>query len=165
MVYIWYQYRTGRQAKHATILVLIHGGPYCRITDTFDMWDPFHIMIPCLLARGFGVLIPNYRGSSGKGELFANAVRGGLEVTDEPDIVAMTQQAIKLGFADKHLLIAGGWSQGGYLSYLSAVRNGAHGFGWQFKGVIAGAGITDWDTLALTSDVGYMQAQTAGGSP
>jgi dipeptidyl aminopeptidase/acylaminoacyl peptidase len=87
-----------------------------------------------------------------------------MGVYDEPDIVAMTQHAIAQGYADKTQLVAGGWSQGGYLSFLSSVRNGAHGFGWRFRGVIAGAGITDWDSLVLTSDVGYMQAQTAGGS-
>ncbi|KAE8447404.1 hypothetical protein EG329_010818 [Mollisiaceae sp. DMI_Dod_QoI] len=146
-------------------VVLIHGGPYSRITDAFDVWDPLHLLIPNLLVEGYGILIPNYRGSSSRGERFANYMCGGVGIYDEPDIVAMTQHAIEEGYADKTQLVAGGWSQGGHLSFLASVRNGTHGFGWRFKGVIAGAGVTDWDSLILTSDVGYMQAQSAGGSP
>jgi dipeptidyl aminopeptidase/acylaminoacyl peptidase len=35
-------------------------------------------------------MIPNYRGSNGRGERFASYVRGGMGIYDEPDIVAMT---------------------------------------------------------------------------
>ncbi len=64
-----------------------------------------------------------------------------MGVYDEPDIIAMIQHAIELGYADKTRLVAAGWSQGGHLAYLSAVRNGTHGFGWQFRGIVAGAGV------------------------
>lgn len=151
--------------KPLPTLVLLHGGPYCRMTDTFDAWDPFYFLIQPLLSEGYGILIPNYRGSSGRGERFASYVRGGIGLYDEPDIVAMVQDAIVRGYADKSRLVVAGWSQGGHLSFLSAVRNGAHGLGWRFCGAIAGAGVTDWEALALTSDVGYMQAQTVGGAP
>jgi len=159
---------TGTDGKPTTSLptiVLFHGGPYSRITDSFDVWDPLHMMIPMFLKRGYGILIPNYRGSSGRGQRFASYGRGRLGIYDEPDIVAMVQYAITQGYADSDNLVAGGWSQGGHLAYLSAVRNGAHGFGWRFKGIIAGAGITDWEALILTSDLGYFQAQIAGASP
>ncbi|RDW56904.1 hypothetical protein BP5796_12971 [Coleophoma crateriformis] len=145
--------------------VLLHGGPYTRMTNAFDVWDPLSFLIPSFLSEGYGILIPNYRGSSGKGERFASYARGGMGIYDEVDVVAMTQYAVQQGYADKNKLLAGGWSQGGYLAFLLSVRNGRHGFGWQFKGLIAGAGVTDWDSLVLASDVGYMQAQLAGGSP
>ena len=108
-------------------------------------------------------MIPDYRGSSGHDERFASYARGCTGTYDEPDIVAMTQQAIEYGFADKTRLVSGGWPQGGCLSYLSAVRNGTHEFGWRFKGVIAGVGITVWDNMALMSDVGYMRLAVAYG--
>jgi dipeptidyl aminopeptidase/acylaminoacyl peptidase len=131
--------------------------------DAFDSFDPIHLFTPLILAEGYGILIPNYRGSSGRGERFASYTRSGFGMYDEPDIVAMTQHAIDEGYADKTRLVAGGWSQGGYLSYLSAVRNGAHGFGWRFQGIFAGAGVTEWDSMSLTSDIGYQQAEDAGG--
>jgi len=146
-------------------IVLLHGGPYSRVTDSFDVWDPFHMMIPIFLKRGYGILIPNYRGGSGRGEHFASYGCGNLGMYDEPDIIAMVQHAITEGYADSDNLVAAGWSQGGHLAYLSSVRNGAHGFGWRFKGIIAGAGISDWDTLILASDLGYFQAQITGASP
>ncbi|KAI1847613.1 hypothetical protein JX266_006465 [Neoarthrinium moseri] len=146
-------------------LVVLHGGPYSRHTNDFDIWHPLTFLAPLLLLAGYGILMPNYRGSSGRGQCFASYSRGGMGLYDEPDIVAMTQHAIELGLANKQRLVVGGWSQGGYLSYLSAVRNGTHGLGWRFSGAICGAGVTDWDAMAMTSDIGYEQAQFAGHAP
>lgn len=140
--------------------VSIHGGPYGRITDTFDTLDPVLVYAQHLLAAGIGVLVPDYRGSSGRGQRYAT-VRYGAD--DEPDVAAVTQRAVALGLADAARLAVGGWSQGGYLSYLSAVRNGGHGgLGWRFRCAVAGAGVTEWDGMALTSDVGYAQAEGSG---
>ncbi|KAL1892779.1 hypothetical protein Sste5346_006862 [Sporothrix stenoceras] len=156
---------TAPAAKLPT-LVLVHGGPYARATDAFDAYNPLYLLIQPLLTEGYGILLPNYRGGSSRGQHFAGYARGGMGVYDEPDIVAIVQHAIDRGYADPARLVVGGWSQGGYLSYLSAVRNGAHGLGWRFCGAIAGAGITDWDSMMLTSDVGARyEAQFAGSTP
>ncbi|KAK7943555.1 acylamino-acid-releasing enzyme [Apiospora aurea] len=109
--------------------------------------------------------MPNYRGSSGRGQRFASYSRGGMGAYDEPDLVSMTQHLVAQGWADKDRLVVGGWSQGGYLSYLSAVRNGAHDLDWKFRGAICGAGVSGWDTMVMTSDIGYEQAQYAGRAP
>ncbi|CAN8099491.1 unnamed protein product [Discula destructiva] len=114
--------------------VSIHGGPYYRQTNAFDSSDSWVLFAPLLLSAGIGVLLPDYRGSSSRGERFASYAKyPGLGVYDEPDIVAMTQHAVEKGLADPDHLAVGGWSQGGYLSYLSAVRNGSHGFGWKVQ--------------------------------
>jgi dipeptidyl aminopeptidase/acylaminoacyl peptidase len=42
----------GKSKKPLPTIVLIHGGPYCRITDAFDVWDPLHLLVPSLLAEG-----------------------------------------------------------------------------------------------------------------
>lgn len=157
--------KAGKPTSPLPTFVLLHGGPYGRITDSFESWNPHHFLIPALLREGCGVLVPNYRGSSGRGERFASYSHGGMGVYDEPDVVATTTHAVTQGFADKSRLVVGGWSQGGYLSYLSAVRNGTHGLGWRFNGVIAGAGVTDWDAMSITSDIGYLEAQMGGGAP
>ncbi|KAJ0115117.1 hypothetical protein J7T55_001526 [Diaporthe amygdali] len=156
---------SSKPAKPFSTIVLLHGGPYSRITDAFDIWNPFHILTPALLQQGYGILWPNYRGSSGRGQKFASYAAGGMGTFDESDIVAMTQHVVVEGYADEQRLLVAGWSQGGYLTYLSAMRNGLHGFGWKFKAAIAGAGITDWDSLTLSSDLGYSQAILAGGAP
>ncbi|KAH8694861.1 putative acylamino-acid-releasing enzyme [Talaromyces proteolyticus] len=150
-------------AKALPTVVLIHGGPYYRVTDSFNFLDQF--FMPRLLHEGFAILVPNYRGSSGRGERFANYARGGMGIYDEPDIVAMTQYAITQNLADPSRLIVAGKSQGGFLSYLMSVRNGTHGLGWRFQAAIACAGVTDWDTMTMTSDIGYKEASMAGGAP
>lgn len=149
-------------AKALPTIVLIHGGPYWRVTNSFNFLD--HFFMPRLLLEGFGILVPNYRGSSGRGERFASYAKGGVGIYDEPDIVAMTQHAITQNLADPLRLIVAGKSQGGFLSYLLSVRNGAHGLGWSFQAAIACAGITDWDSMTMSSDIGYTQASMAGGA-
>jgi dipeptidyl aminopeptidase/acylaminoacyl peptidase len=143
----------------------MHGGPYSRYSDGFDQGGGVAAAVPEILAQGHAVFMPNYRGGSGRGHRFSQYTRGGMGLYDEPDIVAMTQAAIDERLADPERLMAGGWSQGGHLAYLSAVRNGAHGLGWRFRGIIAGAGVTHWDTMVLTSDIGLWQAQLAGAAP
>ncbi|KAF3762339.1 hypothetical protein M406DRAFT_63267 [Cryphonectria parasitica EP155] len=148
--------------------VSIHGGPYYRITNTADSHDPVTFYAPFLLSAGIAVLIPDYRGSSGRGQRYASYAAAGpgayYGTTDEPDIAALTQHAITLGLADPDRLAVGGWSQGGYLSYLSAVRGGGvyHGLGWRWRCAVPGAGVSEWDSMVLTSDIGYTQAEPAG---
>ena len=152
-----------KPTKPLPTVVAIHGGPYYRRTNTFDTINFY--WTPLLLSAGYGVLVPNYRGSSGYGEKLAKYSRGGMGKYDEPDIVAATQHAIEQGFADKEHLIVAGYSQGGFLSYLSAVRNGQHAFGWKFRAAIPGAGVSDWRTMALTSDIGVVESEMTGYGP
>ena len=118
-----------------------------------------------LLSAGYGVLCLNYRGSSGRGEAFAASIRGASGTVDYDDIITITQRAIEAGFADKDRLIVSGWSQGGFLSFMAIVRNGLHEHGWKFKAAIPGAGVSDGDTMAFTSDLGAFQDDLAGQSP
>ena len=151
----------GQPDRPLPTIVFPHGGPYWRKTETFnpsdDMW------VPLLVHAGYGILFPNYRGSSGRGEAFAAAARGGCGTVDYDDTITLTAHAIKEGLADKDNLLIAGWSQGGFLSYLAAVRNGLHGQGWNFRAAIPGAGVSDWATMVSTSDVGgSYQAAFAG---
>jgi dipeptidyl aminopeptidase/acylaminoacyl peptidase len=152
-----------RAGQKLATIVLIHGGPYWRVTDSFDFLN--HFFMPRLLLEGFAILIPNYRGSSGCGDRFARYTAGGMGIYDAPDIVAMTQYAITENLADPSRLLVAGKSQGGYLSYLLSVRNGAHGLGWRFQAAIACAGVTDWDAMTMSSDIGYIEAAMAGEAP
>lgn len=131
-------------------VVLIHGGPRTRVTNAFNTF--YYYFTPCLLSLGYGVLMPNYRGSSGRGDRFASWAIDGAGIYEYEDVIAATQNAIERGYADANRLIVGGWSHGGYLSLLSSVRNGSHGHEWRFKAAIAGASISDVDSMALTSD-------------
>ena len=132
-------------------VVLIHGGPTARSTNGFDAylfyWTPF------LLLHGYSVVLTNYRGSSGKGEAFASYSFKGVGKVDYDDVVTITNRAIELKYANKDRLIVGGISQGGFLSYLCSTRNGSL-YPWKFRAAMPLNGVTDTDTMALTSDVG-----------
>jgi dipeptidyl aminopeptidase/acylaminoacyl peptidase len=145
--------RTGRTAKHPLpTVVLIHGGPTTRLTNAFDGF--YFYWAPYLLSRGYAILLPNYRGSKGWGEKFGSHNIGGVGKEDVNDIVAATQYAIEMGYADKERLIVGGWSHGGLLTNLCSVRNGMHPYGWKFKAAISGASEADIDSMALTGSEG-----------
>lgn len=133
-------------------IVLIHGGPNMKNSAAFDASGQYWATYA--LIQGYGVLLPQYRGSSGRGEPFAQYSRLGVGTYDYSDVISLTNAAVTSGLADAKRLMVGGWSQGGYLTYLCSVRNGQHSFGWTFRAGIAGAGVTDWDSLCMTSRAG-----------
>lgn len=132
--------------------VLIHGGPADRNCNAFN--SNYYMWTPYLLSKGYGVLLPQYRGSRGRGEKFASYSFGGVGVHDYSDVIVATDNAVARGFADRARLLVGGYSQGGFLTYLCSVRNGLHERGWRFNAAIAAAGVCDVDSLPLTSDTG-----------
>ncbi|OAQ61056.1 acylamino-acid-releasing enzyme [Pochonia chlamydosporia 170] len=132
--------------------VMIHGGPADRNCNEFNAH--YYMWVPYVLSKGYAVLLPQYRGSIGRGEAFAAWSLGGVGVHDYADVITVTDNAVKLGLADPKRLLVGGYSQGGFLTYLCSVRNGLHGYGWRFNAAIAGAGICDIDSLPLTADSG-----------
>ncbi|KAJ9657576.1 hypothetical protein H2198_004222 [Neophaeococcomyces mojaviensis] len=139
-------------SKALPTVILVHGGPNTRLTNAFNGY--YYMFVPYLLSLGYGILIPNYRGSSGRGEQWAASLTGSVGKHDYDDIITSTQHAIELGYADRDNLLLCGWSYGGFLAFCCSVRNGFHGHGWKFKAVISGAGFCDSDAMALTSDLG-----------
>ena len=139
-------------------IVLPHGGPLERVTLSFDV--PIFHWGPWLAAAGFAVLCPNYRGSSSRGEDFASYGRGGVGTKDYSDIIDTIKSGIKRGIFDPERIAIGGWSQGGFLTYLSVTRQE-----FPFKAAVCGGGVTDWDMLVMTSDIPTIEAEMAGGAP
>ena len=139
-------------------VVLPHGGPLDRVTMAFDV--PIFHWGPWLAAAGYAVLCPNYRGSSSRGEKFASYGRGRVGTKDYSDIIDMIKLGIERTLFDPERIAIGGWSQGGFLSYLSVTRQE-----FLFKAAVCGGGITDWDMLVMSSDISAVEAEMAGGAP
>lgn len=139
-------------------ILLPHGGPYYRLTVGFSVCH--YLEVPLLISAGYGVLCPNYRGGSGRGEEHAAYARGGMGTVDYQDCIDVLQACIDKGFVDPSRVAIGGWSQGGFLSYLAVTRNK-----FQFRGAVCGAGVTDWDMLTMTGDAYRFEADMAGGAP
>lgn len=143
--------------------VWIHGGPTSCDMNNFDI--TCYLWAPIILSKGYGILLPQYRGSTGRGAKYAAYSMGGQGKYDYADVISITDNAIKKGFADPKKLIVGGWSQGGLLTYLCSARNGLHNLGWRFNATIAGAGVCDIESLAMTADLGStFERELAGGS-
>ncbi len=109
-------------------LVRIHGGPTSQ--DQHSLAFERQIFS----ANGYVVLNVNYRGSSGRGARFSEAIFadwGNLEVDD---VLAAVDHAVAQGIADPDRLGIGGWSYGGVLTdYVIASDT-------RFKAAISGAG-------------------------
>ncbi len=105
----------GKTPKNLPTVILPHGGPDARDSLHFDWWAQF------LANRGYAVLQPNYRGSSGYGTKFTDAGlhQWGLKMQD--DITDGVKKLIADGIADpKRICIVGG-SYGGYAALAGAV--------------------------------------------
>jgi dipeptidyl aminopeptidase/acylaminoacyl peptidase len=131
--------------KHP-LLVVIHGGPtgvsravpFTSSTYPIDVW----------MARGVLVLEPNYRGSAGYGEKFRALNVRNLGVGDAWDVLSGVDSLIAQGLVDPDKVGTMGWSQGGYISAFLATHDAA-----RFKAISVGAGISDWMTYYVNTDI------------
>ncbi|KAJ5806788.1 WD40-like Beta Propeller [Penicillium riverlandense] len=139
-------------------ILLPHGGPYSRVGIGFSICN--FAEVPLLVSAGYGVLCPNYRGGSGRGQKHAAYASGGVGTVDYEDCIAILRAAINEGLVDASRVAIGGHSQGGFLSYLAVTRTG-----FQFRAALCSAGVTDWDLMTMTSDAYWFEADMAGGSP
>jgi dipeptidyl aminopeptidase/acylaminoacyl peptidase len=127
------------------LLVVIHGGPTGLDTpiDAADRYYP----IERFAAKGALVLKPNYRGSAGYGEKFRALNVRNLGLGDYQDVISGVDYLIGKGIVDKDRVGAMGWSQGGYISAFITTYSD------RFKAVSVGAGISDWMTYYVNTDI------------
>jgi dipeptidyl aminopeptidase/acylaminoacyl peptidase len=130
--------------KHP-LLVVIHGGP--RGTDRADISPDRYYPIERFVEKGALVLRPNYRGSEGYGEKFRSLNVRNLGVGDYDDVITGVDSLIAKGFVDAARVGAMGWSQGGYISAFITCASD------RFKAVSVGAGISDWMTYYVNTDI------------
>jgi dipeptidyl aminopeptidase/acylaminoacyl peptidase len=117
---------TQLKAKRPAIL-LIHGGPNGQYSTAFDEeWQ-------MLAARGYVVIGPNPRGSTGYGQAFSRAIFADWGNKDYDDLMAAVDQAVALGAADPDRLGVGGWSYGGMMTDVVITKTN------RFKAAVAGA--------------------------
>ncbi|MBB4659043.1 S9 family peptidase [Parvularcula dongshanensis] len=92
----------------APLVVMPHGGPEAR--DVYD-WDP---MVQFLASRGYRVLQPYFRGSSGKGRSFAEAGYGQWGGVMQDDVTDAVLHLQSRGLAEPKRTCIVGASYGGY---------------------------------------------------
>lgn len=124
------------EAKGLPAIVMPHGGPAARDEWGFDWWAQFYAN------RGFVVLQPNFRGSSGYGDAWFqnNGFRSWPVAIG--DVLDAGRWLIAQGIADPAKLAIVGWSYGGYAALQSAITDSS-----VFKAVVAIAPVTDLNDL------------------
>jgi dipeptidyl aminopeptidase/acylaminoacyl peptidase len=129
-------------AKKYPLVVLIHGGPQGQWSDAWSYrWNP-----QMFTARGYVVLMPNPRGSTGRGQAFVEGVSGDWGGKPYVDIMngvdAMTAQP----FIDSSRIGAAGGSYGGYMvDWLLGHTD-------RFKALVAHAGVYDLESMYGTTE-------------
>jgi dipeptidyl aminopeptidase/acylaminoacyl peptidase len=129
------------------LLVVIHGGP-TGVSRPARLVAQSTYPIPIWQARGALVLEPNYRGSAGYGEKFRSLNVRNLGVGDAWDVISGVDHLVSAGLADNDRVGAMGWSQGGYISAFLTTHDSA-----RFKAISVGAGISNWMTYYVNTDI------------
>ena len=128
-----------RSRRHP-LIVLPHGGVHGDFTT-------YHVhIVREMMARGWVVVAPEYRGSTGYGRGFYEAIDyGGLEVED---VVAGRDWAVEmLPFVDPQRVAIVGWSHGGMIALLAACNHAG-----KFQAAYAGVPVSD-----LVQRLGYLE--------
>jgi dipeptidyl aminopeptidase/acylaminoacyl peptidase len=108
-----------------------HGGPQSQYANEFDFEKQL------FAAEGYLVVMPNPRGSTGRGTGYAMGIFAGWGGVDVQDDLAAVDDAVARGLTDPERLVVGGWSYGGMsTNYLIASTT-------RFKAAVSGASISN----------------------
>lgn len=120
------------------LVVAIHGGPTTS-TKAEQSFDPHNGRL-YFAAKGYAVLCPNYRGSTGYGDKFVTDLIGQENDIEVKDILAGIQHLVNGSIADPNRVAVTGWSNGGYLTNCLITLKDPP---FQFKAASSGASILD----------------------
>ncbi len=116
-------------AEHPPLLVRCHGGPTSQAATGLNLRTQFWT------SRGFAVLEVNYRGSSGYGRAYRDALRGQWGKGEVLDCIAGANSLAQRGLVDEQRLCISGGSAGGYTSLAALTFHDAFAAGAIYYGV------------------------------
>ena len=106
-----------RAAKNLPVIMLPHGGPWAQDTLDYDYWAQF------LASRGYAVVQPNFRGSTGYGTAFERRGEGQLGLAMQDDVTDGLAWAVQQGIADPKRACIVGASYGGYAAMWGVAKD------------------------------------------
>ena len=148
-----------QEGRKYPLLVIIHGGPTA-ISRPYRVAGAGPYPIEQWLAKDAIILEPNYRGSAGFGEKFRSLNSRNLGVGDAWDVLSGVDHLIAQGLADPNRMGVMGWSQGGYISAFLATHQRQ-----PFKAISVGAGISNWMTYYVNTDIHQFTRHYLGATP
>ena len=142
------------------LVVIIHGGPHTSgHTLGFDAETQF------LVSRGYAVLLPNFRGTTGYGRKFLEAGYRQWGRAMQDDITDGVRWTIERGLVDPQRVCLYGGSYGGYAALMGLVREPS-----MFRCAVASFAVTDpallfepgWNRSVVRDDVDAYLRRTVG---
>jgi dipeptidyl aminopeptidase/acylaminoacyl peptidase len=153
LLYYPIDYRPGTKYP---LVVQTHGGPQASDRFGFGDWNSY---TQVLAGKGYAILQPNYRGSTGYGNAFLRDMVGHYFNQAHLDVMAGVDRVIAMGVADPQRLVKMGWSGGGHMT------NKLITFTDRFKAASAGAGAANWVSMYAQSDTRTQRTPWFGGTP
>ena len=136
------------------LILQIHGGPVWSYQESFPRPS-----VSWLVSRGYAILMPNPRGSTGRGRAFLEAVIGDMGGEDARDDLAGVDAMVERGDADPERIGVTGGSYGGYMSCWLPVMD------QRFKAAVAISPVTDYYSQHWNSNIGEWDSWFLGGRP
>jgi dipeptidyl aminopeptidase/acylaminoacyl peptidase len=136
--------RAPEASAKAPLVVVVHGGPA-------SVFLPAPNDYVTLAAEGYYLLLPNPRGSFGRGAAFTAANVKDLGGGDLRDVQAAVHAALAAAPIDPARVAIMGWSYGGFMTMWAVTQS------TEFRAAVAGAGIADWQSYYGQTDItGWM---------
>jgi dipeptidyl aminopeptidase/acylaminoacyl peptidase len=98
------------------VMVFVHGGPHWLYEDRYMP------EVQAYVDAGFLVAMPNYRGSTGYGRAWRDALTGDPGFTDVDDVTAGLRDLLARDDVDPDRAVIAGWSWGGYITLMELGR-------------------------------------------
>ena len=146
-------------AKKYPLLIVAHGGPAWASFPIFSNCFNGKYPIEQFIEKGFLVLEPNYKGSSGYGNEFLQANYQTLGTAYYDDVITGVDALVEKGIVDEERVGIVGWSNGGYVAAFCAVYSD------RFQVASVGGGITNWHMHYVHTDIPYAMKMHLGSTP
>lgn len=127
-------------------IVMPHGGPDAQSVNAWDQ------LVQMFVAKGFSVLEPNYRGSTGYGREFERLNYKDMGGGDLQDVLAAGRYMVREGYAAKDRLGFWGASYGGFLCMLALTKEPE-----MWAAGVSVVGFFDWET-EMATERGFLKA-------
>jgi len=145
-----------REGRRYPLILNVHGGPAGVYLQSFTGSGSIY-PIQFFASRGFAVLRPNPRGSTGYGKSFRYDNYRDWGYGDYEDLMSGVDKVIEMGVAHPDSLVEMGWSYGGYMTSFIVTRTD------RFKAVSMGAGLPNLISMVNTTDIPTYLAAHMGG--
>ena len=144
-------------AKKWPVIYLVHGGPQGAWEDGWSYrWNP-----ELWAARGYVVVMPNPRGSTGFGQKFVDEITGDWGGKCYRDLVAGLDATVKFPFVDADRVAAAGASFGGYMMNWFAVNDIAP----RFRCLVTHCSVWNFESMWGTTEELWFDENDHGGLP